>query len=471
MEGRLTICNMSIEAGARAGLIAPDETTFRYITAGDRPFAPKGAALEAALADWRTLRTDDPSAFDRHVVIDAAEIAPQVTWGTNPAMTVDVTGRVPRARPGPLRLAEDARRALDYMGLTPGTPITDIPVDVVFIGSCTNGRIEDLRTAAGVFRGRKVAPSVRALVVPGSEQVRHQADAEGLDRVFAAAGAEWRAGRVQHVPGDEPRQAHPPAALGQHQQPQLRRAARARRADPPGQPGDGRRRRRGRALRRRPAAAGLGGELTAMQAFTTHRGRPVVLDWTDVNTDLIIPARYLKRVERTGYGPLLFADKRYVAGGAPEADDPEDHGGARPRLPAQPARARGATVLVVGKNFGCGSSREHAVWAVAQAGFRAVVAPVRGEGFADIFEGNAFGNGLLPIELPEATGERSPTPPGPGAARSPSTSERLTLTLDPASGGPRTSPVRGPRGPAAPPAQRPRRDRRDPARRAEHHRP
>ena len=138
-----------------------------------------------------------------------------------------------------------------------------------------------------------------------------------------------------------------------------------------------------------------------MQAFTTHRGRAAVLDWTDVNTDLIIPARYLKRVERIGYGPLLFADKRYVAGGAPEPDAPESHGAENPDFPLNSRSARGATVLVVRKNFGCGSSREHAVWAVAQAGFHALIAPGKGEGFADIFEGNAFGNGLLPIELPQ----------------------------------------------------------------------
>ncbi|MBV8231266.1 MAG: 3-isopropylmalate dehydratase large subunit [Planctomycetaceae bacterium] len=192
MEGRMTICNMSIEAGARAGLIGPDDTTFEYITRGDRPFAPKGAALDAALADWKALRTDDPSAFDRHVRIDASALVPQVTWGTNPAMTVDVTGRVPEPDAVPFASREDARRALDYMGLTPGTPIREIPIDVVFIGSCTNGRIEDLRAAARVFRGRKVAPGVRALVVPGSEAVRSQAEAEGLDRIFTEAGAEWR---------------------------------------------------------------------------------------------------------------------------------------------------------------------------------------------------------------------------------------------------------------------------------------
>lgn len=139
-----------------------------------------------------------------------------------------------------------------------------------------------------------------------------------------------------------------------------------------------------------------------MDPFVTHRGRVAVLDWSDVNTDLIIPARYLKRIERTGYGPLLFADKRYVAGGAPEVDRPESHGAEAADFPLNDAANREATVLVVGRNFGCGSSREHAVWAVAQAGYRAVIAPGAGEGFADIFEGNALNNGLLPIELAEA---------------------------------------------------------------------
>ncbi len=192
MEGRMTICNMSIEAGARAGLIAPDDVTIEYITSGERPFAPRGAALEAAIAEWKTLKPDDPSAFDRRITIDARSLVPQVTWGTNPAMTVDVTAVVPRPEEVPFSSPEDARRALDYMGLSPGTPINEIPVDVVFIGSCTNGRIEDLRVAARVFKGRKTAPGVQVLVVPGSEAVRHQAEAEGLDRIFREAGAEWR---------------------------------------------------------------------------------------------------------------------------------------------------------------------------------------------------------------------------------------------------------------------------------------
>jgi 3-isopropylmalate/(R)-2-methylmalate dehydratase large subunit len=192
LEGRMTVCNMSIEAGARAGLIAPDDVTIEFITRGSRPFAPRGADLDAAIADWRTLRTDDPADFDRHVTIDAGALVPQVTWGTNPAMTVDVTGVVPWPEEVPYSNPEAARTALQYMGLEPGTPISAIPVDVVFIGSCTNGRIEDLRAAARVFKGRKTAPSVQALIVPGSEAVRHQAEAEGLDRIFKEAGAEWR---------------------------------------------------------------------------------------------------------------------------------------------------------------------------------------------------------------------------------------------------------------------------------------
>ena len=180
-----------------------------------------------------------------------------------------------------------------------------------------------------------------------------------------------------------------------------------------------------------------------MEPFTTHRGKVAVLDWTDVNTDLIIPARYLKRVERTGYGPLLFADKRYVPGGSPEADNPESHGPEAPDFPLNRPEARGATVLVVRKNFGCGSSREHAVWAVAQAGFRAVIAPVQGEGFADIFEGNAYGNGLLPLELPEAEWEQV-AEAGRAGAEVTIDLRAQTLTLHPPDGPEQTFPIEVP---------------------------
>jgi 3-isopropylmalate/(R)-2-methylmalate dehydratase large subunit len=209
MAGRMTVCNMSIEAGARAGLIAPDETTFTYVTEGDRPFAPKGKALEAALDRWRTLTTDADAKFDRTYTLDAATLAPQVTWGTSPAMTTDVTGHVPEPGQVPFVNPQDVERALGYMGLKAGTAIQDIPVDVVFIGSCTNSRIDDLRASARVLKGKRVAANVRVLVVPGSQQVRAQAEAEGLDRVFTDAGAEWRQAGCSMCLGMNPDQLKP----------------------------------------------------------------------------------------------------------------------------------------------------------------------------------------------------------------------------------------------------------------------
>ena len=191
MEGRLTICNMSIEAGARAGMIAPDETTFAYLEG--RPGVPGGAAWERALERWRALPTDVGATFDRELDIDVTKIGSQVTWGTNPGMVVPIDGAVPD--PASFDSADDraaAERALVYMGLEPGTPIRAIEVDRVFIGSCTNSRIEDLRAAAAVVQGRRVHPSVRAMVVPGSAHVKVQAESEGLDRVFQDAGFEWR---------------------------------------------------------------------------------------------------------------------------------------------------------------------------------------------------------------------------------------------------------------------------------------
>jgi 3-isopropylmalate/(R)-2-methylmalate dehydratase large subunit len=191
MAGRLTVCNMSIEAGARAGLISPDDLTYDYIRG--RPYAPRGEAFEHAVAYWRTLPSDDDAVFDKTVFIDAGAIVPMVTWGTSPETVAPITGAVP----DPDVLADEAKRAdlvrmLAYMDLAPGTRMTDIAVDVVFIGSCTNGRIEDIRAAAAVARGRHVAAGVRALVVPGSGLVKLQAEAEGLDRILLAAGFEWR---------------------------------------------------------------------------------------------------------------------------------------------------------------------------------------------------------------------------------------------------------------------------------------
>ena len=191
MEGRMTICNMSIEGGARAGLIAPDETTFAYLKG--RPMAPKAGAWEQAVAYWKTLPSDPGARYDKEVTLVASEIVPQVTWGTSPQDVLPIDGRVP----DPAAVAEESRRdsmdrSLRYMGLTPGTPLQELAVDRVFIGSCTNGRIEDLRAAAAVARGRKVAAGVQAMVVPGSGLVKHQAEEEGLDRIFLEAGFEWR---------------------------------------------------------------------------------------------------------------------------------------------------------------------------------------------------------------------------------------------------------------------------------------
>ena len=191
MEGRMTVCNMSIEAGARAGMVAPDETTFAYLEG--RPRAPQGERFERAVARWRGLRTDAGARYDAGVCLDASTLAPQVTWGTSPGMVTAITGRVP----DPAAFASEAERraaerALEYMDLKPGTPLAGLPIDRVFLGSCTNARIEDLRSAARVVQGRKVASRVRAMVVPGSQQVKARAEAEGLDRVFKDAGFEWR---------------------------------------------------------------------------------------------------------------------------------------------------------------------------------------------------------------------------------------------------------------------------------------
>ncbi|MCV7050180.1 3-isopropylmalate dehydratase large subunit [Mycobacterium heidelbergense] len=208
MEGRMTVCNMSIEAGARAGMVAPDETTYEYLRG--RPHAPTGAQWDAAMEHWRQLRTDPGATFDTEVYLDAAELSPFVTWGTNPGQGVPLDAAVP----DPELMTDDAERqstekALAYMGLRPGMPMRDIAVDAVFVGSCTNGRIEDLRVVADVLRGRTVAQGVRMLVVPGSMRVRAQAEAEGLGEVFTAAGAEWRQAGCSMCLGMNPDQLEP----------------------------------------------------------------------------------------------------------------------------------------------------------------------------------------------------------------------------------------------------------------------
>jgi 3-isopropylmalate/(R)-2-methylmalate dehydratase large subunit len=208
MEARMTICNMSIEWGAKAGLIAPDQTTFDYIEG--RPEAPTGADWDAAVAHWRTLRTDEDAVFDEEVVLDASEMTPFVTWGTNPAQGVQLSATVPAPTDFETEGEQLAtEKALEYMGLEPGTPMREVSVDTVFVGSCTNGRIEDLRAAADVLKGRHVAPDTRLLVVPGSVRVRLQAEAEGLDVVFKEAGGEWRGAGCSMCLGMNPDQLEP----------------------------------------------------------------------------------------------------------------------------------------------------------------------------------------------------------------------------------------------------------------------
>jgi 3-isopropylmalate/(R)-2-methylmalate dehydratase large subunit len=208
MEARMTVCNMSIEAGARAGMIAPDETTFTYLKG--RPHAPQGADWDAAVQEWSKLHTDDDAVFDEEVVIDAASLTPYVTWGTNPGQGLPLSDRVP----DPASLGDDnervaAERALEYMGLVPGTPLRQVAVDTVFLGSCTNARIEDLRAAAAVLKGRHIKDGVRMLVVPGSARVRLQAESEGLDEVFRQAGADWRLAGCSMCLGMNPDQLAP----------------------------------------------------------------------------------------------------------------------------------------------------------------------------------------------------------------------------------------------------------------------
>jgi 3-isopropylmalate/(R)-2-methylmalate dehydratase large subunit len=193
MEGRMTVCNMTIEGGGRAGMIAPDETTFAWFSERRRPGAPAGAELDAAIESWGALRSDEDASFDSEVAVDASALSPQVTWGTNPGMVRAVTERVPSPAEFESPAAREAtERALHYMALEPGTPIEEIAIDRVFIGSCTNSRIGDLRAAAEVVAGRRVAAGVNAMVVPGSQQVKAQAEEEGLDRIFREAGFDWR---------------------------------------------------------------------------------------------------------------------------------------------------------------------------------------------------------------------------------------------------------------------------------------
>ncbi len=251
MEGRMTICNMSIEAGARAGMIAPDETTFAYLKG--RRFSPKGEAWNAAVSHWRSLVTDPGATYDRELNIDATKLVPTVTWGTSPGMVTTIDGTVPS--PEDAKTEADKKsftRALEYMGLKPGTKLEDIKVDAVFLGSCTNARIEDLRAAAKVVRGHHVATTVRAMVVPGSQKVKHQAEEEGLDLVFKSAGFEWREPGCSMCLGMNPDILQPGERCASTIEPQLRRPPGPRRPHTSPLARDGRRSRHHRPPHRHP---------------------------------------------------------------------------------------------------------------------------------------------------------------------------------------------------------------------------
>ncbi|OJD40653.1 3-isopropylmalate dehydratase [Diplodia corticola] len=438
MEERMALCNMAIEAGARTGLVAPDATTVAYLRWRLGVPTPGSRAWREAAREWRALASDEGAVFDREVWVDAARVEPMVTWGTSPEQVVAVKGGVV---PGELvGGGDDGRgaakeRALRYMGLAPGERLADLEVDVVFIGSCTNSRLADLRAAAGVVRRARrqpavVAPNVRcALVVPGSGAVKRAAEAEGLHHVFLRAGFEWRepgCSMCCGLNGDALRPGERCASTsnrnfenrqGAGGRTHLVSPAMAAAAALMGRLCDVRDvvdgsgddddddQEEAKPVRdvafeldwgsssewdkddgefqeqEQPSAAseGSGGVTT----FTTVTGIAAPLNRANIDTDTILPVQFCKTIERSGAG--LFHKLRNLPGTSDED----------PAFILNQQQYRSATVLVAGQNFGCGSSREHAVWALQGFGFRCVVAP----SFADIFYNNAFKNGLLPVRL------------------------------------------------------------------------
>jgi 3-isopropylmalate dehydratase len=431
MEARMSICNMAIEGGARAGLIAPDDITFEYLKG--KPLAPKYDTPEwhKAVKYWRSLKSDEGAHWDSEVYIDAKDVPPTVSWGTSPQDVVSIEGKVPDPadESDPVRKASIIR-ALEYMGLVANTPIQEITVDKVFIGSCTNSRIEDLRAAAKVVKGKKIASNImRAMVVPGSGLVKKQAEREGLDVIFKDAGFEWREAGCSMCLGMNPDILSP-----------QERCASTSNRNFEGRQGAG-----GRTHLMSPAmaaAAAITGRLTdvrqftdaekehgspkvAVEAenpeaidgedleklddipcdeeatnvsaasstgssaglppFTTLKGIAAHLPIANIDTDAIIPKQFLKTIKRTGLGSALFWALRYKPDGAENPDFV---------LNKEPYRSS-KVLVVTGPNFGCGSSREHAPWALLDFGIKCIIAP----SFADIFFNNTFKNGMLPIPI------------------------------------------------------------------------
>ena len=429
MEARMSICNMSIEAGARAGMIAPDETTFKYLE--NRPLAPKldSPGWKKAVRYWSGLKSDPGAKYDRDVFISSQDIIPTVSWGTSPQDVVPITGRVPDPESFPTgAMKESARRALEYMGLTPGTRMEDIELDKIFIGSCTNARIEDLRAASQIIEGKKIAPNLkRAMIVPGSGLVKKQAESEGLDKIFTDAGFEWREAGCSMCLGMNPDILSP-----------KERCASTSNRNFEGRQGAG-----GRTHLMSPvmaAAAALVGKLADVRKlasrnatpakaspklnltpevsdmdtsedierimdlpgdsqphansstpnssegqskFTIVKGIAAPMERSNIDTDAIIPKQFLKTIKRTGLGSALFHALRY-----------KEDGSENPDFVLNKEPFRKAKILVVtGPNFGCGSSREHAPWALLDFGITCIIAP----SYADIFFNNTFKNGMLPL--------------------------------------------------------------------------
>ncbi|PTB70942.1 aconitate hydratase [Trichoderma citrinoviride] len=437
MEARMSICNMSIEGGARAGMVAPDEHTFEYLKG--RPLAPKFGTeqWDRAVAYWKSLASDEGAKYDIDVFIDAKDIVPTITWGTSPEDVVPITGKVP----DPETFATEAkkaagRRMLEYMGLTAGTPMEEIEVDKVFIGSCTNSRIEDMRAAAHVVKGKKIAPNIkRAMVVPGSGLVKTQAEAEGIDQVFIDAGFEWReagcsmclgmnpdilspkercastsnrnfegrqgAGGRTHLMS--PVMAAAAAITGKltdvrklaeyTTSPHVQaRVAPSTPVEPPHvdervEDSDEREAITDQPLDREPHTNTLAAKMDSagMPKFETLKGVAAPMELANVDTDAIIPKQFLKTIKRTGLGSALFHNLRYLPDGSENPDFV---------LNKEPYR-KSKILVCTGPNFGCGSSREHAPWALLDFGIKSVIAPT----FADIFNNNMFKNGMLPIQI------------------------------------------------------------------------
>ncbi|KAI1434679.1 aconitate hydratase [Xylaria sp. CBS 124048] len=439
MEARMSICNMSIEGGARAGMIAPDDITFEYLKGKPLAPAPDSPEWERAISYWRSLASDPGAKYDIDVQIDAKDIVPTVTWGTSPEDVVPITGSVPDPETFSTEAKKQSgRRMLEYMGLTAGTRIEDIPVDKVFIGSCTNSRIEDLRAAAEVVKGRKVASNIKlAMIVPGSGIIKEQAESEGLDKIFLEAGFEWREAGCSMCLGMNPDILSPrercastsnrnfegrQGALGRtHLMSPVMAAAAAivgkladvrkltsytasphieafRAPAPSSKPivdesieaGDASAK---EALADQPEDSSLTSQdlvtkvagSQGLPKFLVHSGIAAPMDRTNVDTDAIIPKQFLKTIKRTGLGSALFNPWRYNEDGTP---NPEF-------ILNQEPYTKAKTLVVTGANFGCGSSREHAPWALNDFGIRCIIAP----SFADIFFNNTFKNGMLPIAI------------------------------------------------------------------------